>query len=93
MITDLLFVDDQLPFRNFMILYFIVTILLAIVYKLGFARKLPILKSALVYFVLALGAWPLAFLGIALPLVEALIIAVILLVIVKIRTRRPDQEA
>lgn len=93
MITDLLFVGDQLPFRNFMILYIIVTLLLAIVYKLGFARKLPILKSALVYVVLAIGALPLSFLGIALPLVEALVLAVLLLVIVKIRTRRSEKEA
>jgi hypothetical protein len=88
MFTDLLFVDDRMSFGAFMILYLTMTVLLGVVYHLGFARKLPILKAAVVYLVLALGALPLAFLGIALPVVEALVIAVLMLAIVRYRMKK-----
>ncbi|WP_025026255.1 YlaH-like family protein [Caldalkalibacillus mannanilyticus] len=74
-------------FPAFVTLYFVIFILSAIVYKMGFARKLPILKSFVVYVALAFGCILLAFLGTGLPIPESLLLAVILLAIVKIRTR------
>lgn len=90
MFTDLLFKDGEMSFGAFMILYLVILILSAIVYNLGFARKLPILKTIIVYIFLAIGAFPLAFLGIALPFVEALLIATVILGI--IRWRNPDYD-
>jgi 4-hydroxybenzoate polyprenyltransferase len=89
MVTDLLFVDTELSLGiAFLILYAITAALLAIVYKLGFAKRLPILKSLIVYLVLVIGALPLAFLGTELPMVEALLLAVAVLAIVRFRMRK-----
>ncbi|WP_202076632.1 YlaH-like family protein [Caldalkalibacillus salinus] len=88
MITDRLFVDGELTFGAFLILYLITAVLLGLVYKLGFERRLPVLKAFIVYVVLAIGALPLAFLGIALPFIEALIIAVAMLAIVRFRMKK-----
>lgn len=95
MFTDLLFRDGEMSFGAFMILYLVILILSAIVYKLGFARKLPILKTIIVYIFLAIGAFPMAVLGIALPFVEALVIALIVLLIIRWRNPNfdPDERA
>lgn len=93
MITDLLFVGNEMPLWGFLTLYGITTVLLAVVYKLGFAKRLPILKSLIVYIILAIGALPLAFLGIALPLVEALLMATIVLIIVRIRMNKSKSNS
>lgn len=92
MVTDLLFVDNEMSLGAFLILYAITAALLALVYKLGFAKRLPILKAIIVYLVLVIGALPLAFLGIALPLVEALLIAVAILAIVRYRMRNVEDQ-
>jgi hypothetical protein len=92
MVTDLLFVDDKMSLGAFIILYVITLVLLAVVYNLGFAKRLPILKAVVVYLVLAIGALPIAFLGIALPLVEALMIAVVMLAIVRYRMKQTDAK-
>ncbi len=70
---------------SFMIFYVIVTILAIINYKLGFARKLPILKSALIYVLLAVGGVILAILGLQLPIAEILVIGVVVLAIVRLK--------
>lgn len=88
MFVDLLFEDGQMSLGAFFILYLTTSVLLGVVYQLGFARKLPVLKAAVVYIVLAIGALPLAFLGIALPIVEALVIAVVMLAIVRYRMKK-----
>lgn len=90
MFTDLLFQDGEMSLQAFILLYVVILILSAIVYKLGFARKLPILKTIIVYICLAIGAFPLAVLGIALPFVEALLIATVILGIM--RWRNPDYD-
>lgn len=66
--------------------YLVILILTAIVYKVAFARKLPILKSMVVYLVLALGCvmfWVMYILGF--PIVEILVITVVLIVVARIR--------
>jgi hypothetical protein len=69
-------------------LYLTILILSIIVFKLGFAQKLPLLKSVLIYFFLILGSSFLSFLGIFLPITEGLVVAALILIIYKIRLYR-----
>lgn len=75
---------------TFSILYVSNLILVFIAYKLGFARKIPLLKSIIVYILLALGTVLLAlFGGIAeLPITESLVIIVLVLGIYRLRLHR-----
>ncbi|MGC4375497.1 YlaH-like family protein [Fictibacillus sp. Mic-4] len=76
---------DQHPVQGFFLLYIVITILSIIVYKLGFAKKLPILKSAVIYTFLVIGCFPLTLFGIGLPVAEGLIVAALILIIYKVR--------
>ena len=68
--------------------YYIIVVLTAIIYELGFARKLPLLKKAAIYLLLAIGCIPLTILKVlGLPMIEAMLFAAALLIIV--RFRRP----
>lgn len=75
---------------TFIILYILNLILIFIAYKLGFARKIPLLKSIIVYILLAIGTVLLAlFGGIAeLPITESLLIIVLVLAIYRFRLHR-----
>lgn len=73
------------PELGMWLLYLTIVVLSIIVYKLGFARKLPLLKSAVVYFFMILGATLLTFLGVFLPITEGLAIAALVLTLYKIR--------
>lgn len=68
-----------------LILYATIVILSIIVYKLGFAKKLPILKSAIIYIMLFLGCIMLTILALQLPIVGSLFFAALILVIYKVR--------
>jgi hypothetical protein len=69
--------------------FYVLAILLGVTYKLGFARKLPLLKSAIVYFVLVLGAIPLyALMLFGLPMIPALGVAVAILLIARFRMKK-----
>jgi hypothetical protein len=78
--------------QGFWVLYIIILILSIVVFKLGFARKLPPLKSAVIYIFLALGCIPLTFFGIGYPVAEGLLIAAIILIIYKIRLHQSKKE-
>ncbi|MDQ0162815.1 YlaH-like family protein [Bacillus alveayuensis] len=80
-------VDEQ-PEAGMWYLYITILILSIIVYKLGFAKKLPILKSAIIYLFLGFGCTILTFLGIFLPVAEGLVVAALILIIYKIRLHR-----
>lgn len=71
----------------FAIFYVLNLIFIIIAYKLGFARKIPLLKSFVVYFVLAIGTVIIAlFSSIGeLPTVESLIAIVLVLGIYRLR--------
>ncbi|WP_010097923.1 YlaH-like family protein [Ornithinibacillus scapharcae] len=78
----------------FNILYPLNFILAAIAYKLGFAKKLPILKSIIVYILLAIGifvlyllfiVWSVATGGNPLPMTESLVIICLVLAIYRMR--------
>ncbi|MGM0844448.1 MAG: YlaH-like family protein [Bacillota bacterium] len=74
------------------LLYLTIFALSILVYKLGFAKKLPVLKSAVIYFFLAAGSTFLTFLGIFLPIAEGLVVAALILIIYKVRLRTHQKE-
>ncbi len=76
---------DENPEIGMWLLYGFIYLLCVLVYKLGFAKKLPILKSAVIYLILALGCTALTFLGIFLPVAEGLVAALVVLGIYKFR--------
>ncbi|HLS09208.1 YlaH-like family protein [Lentibacillus sp.] len=66
--------------------YVINLILAAIAYKLGFAKELPVLKSVLVYIMLAFGMLILNFFSIVgYPITDSLIVICIVLAIYRYR--------
>jgi hypothetical protein len=81
------------PVRAFLLLYLMITVLSIIVFKLGFAKKLPPLKSTVIYLFLIIGCMPLAFFGIGLPVAEGLMVAALILIIYKIRLHRSQKES
>ncbi|TYS90995.1 YlaH-like family protein [Rossellomorea aquimaris] len=76
---------DQNAEMGMWLLYITIVGLSILVYKLGFAKKLPVMKSILIYSFLILGCTILTFLGIFLPVAEGLVVAALILVIYKIR--------
>jgi len=88
-------VSEQ-PKVGMWLLYLTIVVLAIIVYRLGFARKLPLLQSAIIYLFLIFGCTILTFFGVYLPVAEGLVIAAIILIIYKIRlyqTKRRQSEA
>lgn len=69
-------------------LYLTIVLLCSLVYKLGFAKKLPLGKTIIVYVILAFGCTFLTFLALFLPLAEVLVIATLFLAIYKYRLHR-----
>jgi hypothetical protein len=68
------------------LLYAIIISLTVVVYKLGFEKKLPVLKTILIYTFLAFGCLILQILAVfGLPVVESLAIAALILIVYKIR--------
>lgn len=73
-------------FRSFMLLYLTTVILTIITFKLGFARKLPLMKTIVVYAVLVIGTFILTLvLGLNLPLPESMLVAAIILGFYRLR--------
>src|SRR4051812_11050886 len=70
------------------LLYITILLLSILVFKLGFAPKLPLLKSIIIYLFLIFGCAFLSFLGIFLPIAEGLVVAALILIIYKIRLYR-----
>lgn len=83
---------DQNPVLGFFLLFLIVTVLNIIVFNLGFARKLPLLKNVIVYIALIIGSFMLTFFALGLPIAEGLTIAAIVLIIYKIRLRQTQRK-
>lgn len=73
--------------------YLIILIMTAIVYKVAFARELPILKSVLVYLVLAVGCvmfWVMFILRF--PIVQILGVTLIMILLARIRMWMGNRE-
>ncbi|HYK71879.1 MAG TPA: YlaH-like family protein [Pseudoneobacillus sp.] len=83
-----LFRVDEHPETGMWLLYFTTIVLSIIVYKLGFAKKLPIGQSIIIYIFLILGCTVLTFLGVFLPVAEGLVVAALILIIYKIRLKQ-----
>jgi hypothetical protein len=83
---------EENPTLGMWLLYITIIALSVLVYKLGFAKKLPLLKSAVIYFFLAAGSTILTFLGIFLPVAEGLVVAALILIIYKVRLRNHKNE-
>ncbi|WP_396135963.1 YlaH-like family protein [Bacillus sp. NEB1478] len=90
-IALLLGIQDD-PVRGFLLLYLLITVLSIVVFKLGFAKKLPPLKTVVIYLFLIIGCIPLAFFGIGLPVAEGLIAAALILIIYKVRLHQSKKE-
>ncbi|WP_342509187.1 YlaH-like family protein [Sporosarcina sp. FSL K6-2383] len=67
------------------VLLALIFLMSAIVYKLGFAKKLPLLKNIVIYIFLFIGCLVLTFLAFFLPIVEGLIVAALILIIYRVR--------
>ncbi|MGE6631249.1 YlaH-like family protein [Bacillus sp. NPDC077027] len=83
---------DENPQAGMWFLYGTILALAILVFKLGFARRLPILKAAIIYLFLIFGCTFLTFLGIFLPVAEGLVVAAAILIIYKIRLHRAKKE-
>lgn len=74
------------------ILYGTIVFLSIIVYKLGFARKLPLLKSLIIYIFLLIGCGILTLLSLQMPIVGALFFAALVLIIYKWRLHAAKRQ-
>lgn len=74
---------DQLPSWG---TYLIILVLTSVIYQTAFARSLPLLKSAVVYVVLAIGCYLLLIFDIlGFPMIPSLFITVVLIVVTRAR--------
>lgn len=72
--------------------FILVFLMSAIVFKLGFAKKLPLGKNIIIYTFLFFGCMILTFLALFLPMIEGLIVAALILIIYKSRLWREKRE-
>lgn len=82
---------DENPEIGMWLLYSTIVLLSIAAYKLGFAQKLPLLKSLIIYAFLLLGCTILSFLGTFLPVAEGLVVICLVLTIYRVR-RKFDQN-
>jgi hypothetical protein len=83
-----LFRVDENPEIGMWLLYLTTIILSIIVYKLGFAKKLRLFQSIIIYLFLIFGCTMLTFFAVFLPVVEGLVVAALILIIYKIRLKQ-----
>ncbi len=72
--------------------YIFIVILSIIVYRLGFAKKLPLLKNVIIYFCLVVGCLILLLFSYGLPIAEGLLVAAVVLGIYKIRLHQSKKH-
>ncbi|MEH7456770.1 hypothetical protein CON65_02765 [Bacillus pseudomycoides] len=83
---------DVNPEVGMWLLYGTIIILSALVYNLGFARKLSLLKNIVIYVSLAIGCTVLTFFAVFLPVGEGLVVAAIVLGMYRLRLRQARQQ-
>ncbi|PLR97430.1 YlaH-like family protein [Bacillus sp. T33-2] len=71
--------------------YLTIVILSVIVYKLGFAKKLPVIQNIIIYTCLVLGCFIFLLFSYGLPVVEGLAVAAAILIIYKVRRHQHDR--
>lgn len=74
------------------IMYGLIVLLSIVVYHLGFAKKLSIIKMLITYVLLLVGCTFLTFLALRIPIVEALLASVFVLGIYKIRLHQSKKN-
>ncbi|KOS62537.1 hypothetical protein AN161_12540 [Lysinibacillus sp. FJAT-14222] len=74
------------------VLFALVFLLSALVYKLGFAKKLKLSQNIIIYIFLFVGCIMLTFFALYLPMVEGLIVAALILIVYKTRLWREKRE-
>jgi len=74
------------------VVFLLVFVLSAIVYKLGFAKKLKLSQNIAIYVFLFLGCIMLTFFALFLPMIEGLIVAALILIVYKTRMWREKRE-
>lgn len=80
-------------FNHFWLTYALVLIMTAIIYKVAFARRLPILKTALIYIFLAAGCYFMTVMHILrFPVIPALAITLIVIVVARVRMIISDRN-
>lgn len=79
---------NEHPKSGMWFLYLTIVVLSIIVYNLGFAKKLPLGKSIVIYVFLLLGCTIMTFFGVFLPIAEGLFVAALVLTIYKFRLRQ-----
>ncbi len=84
------FYVDNFGTNNIIWFFYILNLILSIIaYKLGFARELPLLKSAIVYILLAIGVIIITFFSLVkFPMTETLIIISVVLGIYRYRLHK-----
>ncbi|HHY73901.1 MAG TPA: hypothetical protein GX497_11945 [Bacillus bacterium] len=78
--------------RGMLLLYIIIVVLTIIVFNLGFAQKLSVFKTIIVYILLLIGCSPLTLLGVRLPVAEGLLITAVVLGIYRFRLHQQRKE-
>lgn len=84
-------IEDH-PKQAFWLLYATVVALCIVVYQLGFARKLPVLKSAVVYVMMVIGCFVLTIFAMRFPVVESLMVIAIVFGGYKLRLYRAKKN-
>ena len=74
------------------VLLLVIYALSAIVFKLGFAKALPLWQNMVIYMMLFLGCIMLTFFAFFLPIVEGLLVAALILIVYKSRMWREKRE-
>ena len=74
------------------VLLLVIYALSAIVFKLGFAKALPLWQNIIIYIMLFLGCIILTFFAFFLPIVEGLLVAALILIVYKSRLWREKRE-
>ncbi|HEY2421803.1 MAG TPA: YlaH-like family protein [Neobacillus sp.] len=72
--------------------YLFIVILTVIVYRLGFAKKLPLLKNVVIYLCLIIGDLIMLFFSYGLPIAEGLMVAAVILILYKIRLHQAKKQ-
>nr|WP_255639606.1 YlaH-like family protein [Aquibacillus saliphilus] len=81
--------EVALLIRGFFLLYLTIVLLTILAYKFGFAKKLPPLKSAVVYLILIVGMFIITLIfGLNLPLAESLFVIALVLGVYRFRLYR-----
>lgn len=85
-------IEGDHPQRAFWLLYATVFVLCALVYQLGFAKKLPILKTAVIYVLMLIGCFVMTIFAERFPIVECLIVIAIVFGGYKLRLHRAKKN-